>query len=138
MKPLHRHPANIQHYEQASFGDRLADRVASGMGSWAFIMVQTGIILVWIMFNAFIAISLLHGHPFDPYPFILLNLLFSTQAAYAAPILQLASNRQSEHDRARAEADFRTNQLALSGIRNLLLKMEADMPDGIDDDPAAK
>jgi uncharacterized membrane protein len=138
MKPLHRHPANIKQYDQASFGDRMADKVANGMGSWAFIGIQTAIILSWIIFNAFIAIQVIHGHPFDPFPFILLNLVFSTQAAYAAPILQLASNRQADHDRARAESDFHTNQLALSGIRSILMKLQAEMPEGIDDDNGGK
>lgn len=108
-----RHPANQAIHDQATLGGRAADRVAAFMGSWKFIGIQTSVIIVWITFNA-IALFGLH---WDPYPFILLNLLFSTQAAYAAPILQLAQNRQTEHDRLRAEHDYETNQEALMLIR---------------------
>ena len=101
----HSHPANIAHHDQADLGARAADRVASFLGSWKFIAIQTALIVIWVACNAFFIQDLVHHKPFDPYPFILLNLAFSTQAAYAAPILQLASNRQSEHDRLRAEHD---------------------------------
>ncbi len=121
---MSKHPANVQTYDQASFGDRLADKVSSVMGSWRFIIVQTVFVALWIALNTFGFV-----HHWDVYPFILLNLMFSTQAAYAAPILQLASNRQSAHDRARAEADFETNQLALAGIKNILLLMEGQVSD---------
>lgn len=109
----HKHPANRKVHDQATLGGRAADSVASFMGSWKFIGIQSGIIIAWITFNAIA----LFGLRWDPYPFILLNLLFSTQAAYAAPILQLAQNRQSEHDRLRAEHDYETNQEALDLIR---------------------
>lgn len=110
----HQHPANIEHHDRAGFGDRAADRVASIMGSWGFIGFQTLLVITWIAGNAFLL-----TRPFDPYPFILLNLAFSTQAAYAAPILQLASNRQSTHDRLRAEHDYIVNERALDGIRRI-------------------
>jgi uncharacterized membrane protein len=98
------HPVNRAMTEEAPLGARIADAVTSFMGSWRFIIVQTVIVVVWIAGNV---VLLFH---FDPFPFILLNLAFSTQAAYAAPLILLAGNRQSLRDRltlehAAAEAD---------------------------------
>ena len=81
------------------FGEKLADRVASGMGSWKFIIVQTLFVLLWMTGNVY---EIFH---FDAFPFILLNLLFSTQAAYAAPIIMMAQNRQAAKDRQRDDRD---------------------------------
>lgn len=120
----HKHPANIDRHDNASLGGRAADRVARFMGSWRFIGIQTGVIICWIVLNVLVV-----AMRWDAYPFILLNLLFSTQAAYAAPILQLASNRAAEHDRIKAESDYRTNEMSLSGIRNILLLMHGDAGD---------
>jgi uncharacterized membrane protein len=111
---MHQHPANVARHDETSRGGRAADRVAAFMGSWRFIGIQTAIITVWITLNA---VALVHH--WDPYPFILLNLLFSTQAAYAAPILQLATNRQSEHDRVRAEHDYLTGAQTQALLRYL-------------------
>lgn len=104
----HRHPVNKRQYDQRSFGERMADRVTASFGSWTFISAQTAVVVVWIAMNivAFV-------YRWDPYPFILLNLLFSTQAAYAAPLLLLSANRQAERDRIKAEHDYGVNQLAL-------------------------
>jgi uncharacterized membrane protein len=77
-------------------------------GSWRFIIIQTGIVAVWIALNLVAVI-----YRWDPYPFILLNLLFSTQAAYAAPLILLSQNRQADTDPVKAEHDYRVNQLAL-------------------------
>ena len=93
-----------EHIEISSVGQRLADSVASGMGSWRFIIIQTIIVAVWMSLNVVGFV-----HHWDAYPFILLNLLFSTQAAYAAPIIMMAQNRQSDRDRAQAQADYQTN-----------------------------
>lgn len=112
MKKQHNHPANIAHLDNATFGERAADKVASFMGSWKFIGIQTIVIIIWILINVAVVI-----YRFDPYPFILLNLVFSTQAAYAAPILQLASNRSAERDRLKAEVDYRTNKEALALLK---------------------
>lgn len=79
-----------------SFGERLADSVASGMGSWKFIIAQSATVGIWICLNLLAFV----GH-WDPYPFILLNLLFSTQAAYAAPVIMMSQNRQAQKDRMR-------------------------------------
>lgn len=100
----HKHRnVNDLHHERLTFGDRAADAVAAGMGSWRFIIIQSAIVLVWISFNLW----LLSRHPFDPYPFILLNLLFSTQAAYAAPIIMKSQNRQAVKDRIMAEETYK-------------------------------
>lgn len=97
-----------------TFGDRLADFVAAGMGSWTFIIIQSFIVVVWITLNL-----VAYSFRWDPYPFILLNLLFSTQAAYAAPIIMMAQNRQADRDRAQAQADYETNIAAKKEIEEI-------------------
>jgi uncharacterized membrane protein len=86
-------------YEPEAFG-RFAEAIARNLGTARFLVIQTVIVVVWITFNV-VAISL----RWDPYPFILLNLAFSTQAAYAAPLILLAQNRQEARDRTQAEMD---------------------------------
>jgi uncharacterized membrane protein len=100
--------------DERTFGDKLADIVAAGMGSWRFIIIQTIFVAVWMTLNV---IGIMHH--WDPFPFILLNLLFSTQAAYAAPIIMMSQNRQSDRDRAQAEADYETNRRAKEEIEEL-------------------
>ena len=108
-----------KHKDESKFGQRLADYVASGMGSWRFIIIQTVIVCVWMTLNVIGFI-----HHWDIYPFILLNLLFSTQAAYAAPIIMMAQNRQSQRDRLHAEQDYQTNLEAKKEIEQLLEKLK--------------
>jgi len=115
------------HQESLEFGQRLADKVANGMGSWRFIIIQTLIVALWMTLNV-IGIT----YKWDVYPFILLNLLFSTQAAYAAPIIMMAQNRQSERDRAQADADYRTNCEAKIEIEELLKKLNSIEVDKLD------
>ncbi|WP_158990626.1 DUF1003 domain-containing protein [Mucilaginibacter sp. L196] len=118
-----------KHKNEMTFGQRLADSVATGMGSWRFIIIQTVIVIAWMALN--VVAFLDH---WDPYPYILLNLLFSTQAAYAAPIIMMAQNRQGERDRAQADEDFRTNVEAKKEIEELqvlLNKIELDKLDKI-------
>src|SRR5438552_3411626 len=93
-----------KHKESFTFGQHVADSVANGMGSWAFIIVQSVLVLLWMAINLVGFI-----YHWDPYPFILLNLLFSTQAAYAAPIIMMSQNRQNERDRHQAQEDYETN-----------------------------
>ncbi len=107
-----------QHKETLSFGSRLADAVAKGMGSWKFIIIQSILVFLWMALNV-----LAFVHHWDVYPFILLNLLFSTQAAYAAPIIMMAQNRQNERDRAQANADYVTNIEAKVEIEALAIKL---------------
>lgn len=118
-----------EHKDNLTFGSRLADKVATGMGSWRFIIIQTCIVAVWMGLN----VVALVNH-WDPYPFILLNLLFSTQAAYAAPIIMMAQNRQNERDRMHAEADYQTNidaKLEIEALTIKLNKLEVDKLDKI-------
>ncbi len=115
------HPINRKLEDEAPFGARVADRVTGFIGSWRFIAIQTVIVLIWIAGNVYLLFN------FDPYPFILLNLAFSTQAAYAAPLILLATNRASLRDRltlehASEEADFEEvqNEQLLRGNREIL------------------
>jgi len=109
-----------KHKEERGFGQRLADSVANGMGSWRFIIIQTVFVLLWMGINVVGYIN-----HWDPYPYILLNLVFSTQAAYAAPIIMMAQNRQNERDRAQANDDFKTNIEAKKEIEQLQIRLNA-------------
>lgn len=91
----HKHPVNRAHHDQPTFGERLADRLSSGMGSWTFLFAQTIFMALWVLLNTY---GLFVAH-WDIYPFILLNLVLSLQATYAGPIVLLAGNRQSAKDR---------------------------------------
>jgi uncharacterized membrane protein len=82
-------------------GERIADTVVGAMGSWRFIIIQTVIVAFWVALNVVEVVF----KPFDPYPFILLNLAFSTQAAYAAPLILMSSNRQASKDEARDDLE---------------------------------
>jgi uncharacterized membrane protein len=101
-----------------TFGQKFADGLAHLMGSWPFIIGQTIIIIAWLLLNLFAYVQ-----HWDPYPFILLNLLFSTQAAYAAPIIMMSQNRSAERDRAQAFADYETNAKAEQEIEELQLSL---------------
>src|ERR1700722_8530246 len=115
------------HKDSSTFGQHLADSVANGMGSWRFIIWQTIIVAIWMILNVMAIV----GH-WDPYPYILLNLVFSTQAAYAAPIIMMAQNRPNERDRAQADADFKTNCEAKLEIEQLLEKLNSIEIDKLD------
>ncbi len=95
----HKHPVNQAAFDERDFGERIADHLASGMGSWSFLIIQTCFMLVWVAVNA----VWLANRGWDPYPFILLNLALSLQATYAGPIVLLAGNRQAAKDRATLE-----------------------------------
>ena len=92
----HAHPVNVVHHEEATFGEQLADGIATFIGSWKFLILQTLLVATWITINTLEITGRIH---IDPYPYILLNLAFSTQAAYTGPVLLLAGNRQSQKDR---------------------------------------
>lgn len=104
LHPHHPRDVNQLHEDQLTTGQRVADGVARTMGSWRFIIIQSCILLMWITFNVVGIIN-----HWDPYPFILLNLALSFQAAYAAPIIMMSQNRQSEKDRLKAEEDYQIN-----------------------------
>ena len=116
----HRAPANQARHDDLPAGARIADKVTAVFGSWGFILIQSALILIWLGYNGYAAVHYLHSKEFDPYPFILLNLLFSTQAAYAAPLILLSQNRTAERDRIKAEHDFDVNVLALRTLAELL------------------
>ena len=120
-----RHPVNRQFREEASPGARIADRLTDFIGSWTFLAIQTAIVVAWIAGNLYLLFD------FDPFPFILLNLAFSTQAAYAAPLILLAGNRHALRDRmtlehAAAETDIeeQQNRQLLDGNRQILERIE--------------
>jgi uncharacterized membrane protein len=104
---------------QLTLGQRIADAVASTMGSWSFIIIQSAILCVWIILNVTAYVQ-----QWDPYPFILLNLALSFQAAYAAPFIMMSQNRQQDIDRKSAENDFKVNVKAELEIELLHHKID--------------
>lgn len=117
----YQHPVNRKMLNEAPLGARIADGVTAFLGSWRFIVIQTVIVVIWILGNIYL---LFH---FDPFPFILLNLAFSTQAAYAAPLILLAGNRAAlrdrmtlEHAAQETDKEDRQNQRLLHGNKEIL------------------
>ena len=106
--------------DQKTLGERIADKVAEFGGSWKFLGIFAGVIVVWIIINS---ITLLVKH-FDPYPFILLNLLLSCLAAVQAPIIMMSQNRQAKKDRILSDHDYRVNLKAELEIRELNWKVD--------------
>jgi uncharacterized membrane protein len=106
--------------ERMTFGQRMSDGLARIAGSWAFILSFSGVLAIWILINA-----RLLAKPFDPYPFILLNLVLSTLAALQAPVIMMSQNRQSAKDRLQADHDYEINLKAEAEIAALHLKMDA-------------
>jgi len=121
-----------RHREEYTFGQRVADGTARTLGSWPFIIGQTVLVMAWVTLNV-----IAWARRWDPYPFILLNLMFSVQAAYAGPVLMMSQNRQAERDRYQAQSDFDTNvkaeeeielmQTALERIEASLARVEAQL-----------
>src|ERR687891_767079 len=109
-----------QFQKKISLGERLADQIADFGGSWTFISLFAGFILIWIAINTIVLIV----RPFDPYPFILLNLMLSCLAAVQAPIIMMSQNRQEARDRLRSENDYRVNLKAELEIRHLHEKLD--------------
>ena len=109
---------------RSTFGEKMADKVASFGGSWTFISIFMGVMVTWIFLNSFILIKLAEGS-FDPYPYILLNLVLSMLAAIQAPIILMSQNRQAYKDRVSAEHDYEVNLKAEFEIIGLHEKMDA-------------
>jgi len=105
--------------ETLTFGQRAADKIATFGGSWTFIISFFAILAIWIAFNVYT----LHNKGFDPYPFILLNLILSCLASIQAPIIMMSQNRQEEKDRERAEWDLKINEKAEAEIREISKKL---------------
>jgi len=123
IRHVHRHKPviNINQVdaEKLTTGQRIADRLAAVMGSWPFIIVQSIILAFWITLN--VAAYINH---WDPYPFILLNLALSFQAAYAAPIIMMSQNRQAAKDRLMAEQDYEVNCKAEDELKSIMTHLE--------------
>ena len=107
---------------ERTFGERVADRVASFGGSWTFIFIFAGILIFWVVLNSFILVY--RNAAFDPYPYILLNLFLSMLAAAQAPIIMMSQNRQAARDRLDAAHDYEVNLKAELEIRNLHEKLD--------------
>lgn len=125
----HDHPAvcnvNQAFDEMTTVGQRAADKMTNAIGSWKFIIIQSFILVIWMIINVVLAVhqAQLHGlklSAWDPYPFILLNLVLSFQAAYTGPIVMMSQNRQADKDRLAAEHDFEVNMKAEEEIEVIM------------------
>jgi uncharacterized membrane protein len=110
---------NREHDQSLTAGEKVADRFAEVMGSWTFIIIQSLILSAWIVLNVIAYIQ-----HWDPYPFILLNLALSFQAAYAAPIIMMSQNRQADKDRMAAEQDYEVNMKAEHEVKAIMQHLE--------------
>ena len=106
--------------EKYTLGQRAADAIAKFAGSWAFIFAFTGVLILWMVINTILA-----ADAFDPFPFILLNLVLSCVAAIQAPLIMMSQNRQEEKDRRRAENDYKVNLKTEIMIEDLHDKVNA-------------
>ena len=120
-KPIVRN-INREYDDQLTFGQHVADKVASFGGSWTFIIIFGSIIVGWIILNSIMLV--VSKHTFDPYPFILLNLMLSMLAALQAPVIMMSQNRQSVKDRLDAAHDYEINLKAECEIANLHEKLD--------------
>ncbi len=111
---------NIEYDQQLSMGQKLADKIADFGGSWRFIGIFGAVLVLWISVNT----ALFLEKPFDPYPYIFLNLILSCLAAIQAPVIMMSQNRQEEKDRLRAEYDYKVNLKAELEIRHLHEKLD--------------
>ena len=123
VRHTHKHPPviniNQAMADKLTPGQRIADTLALVMGSWAFIIVQSTILAIWIALNV-----IAWMRHWDPYPFILLNLALSFQAAYAAPIIMMSQNRQAAKDRLMAEQDYMVNTKAEEEVKSIMFHLE--------------
>lgn len=112
----------FQDYEEIrrphTLKERAADYIARVVGSWTFLIIQSTFIVIWVIIN------LVWGGRWDPYPFILLNLMLSFQAAYTAPVIMMSQNRHAAIDRIEAHLDYKTNQLAEEEARAIIAMLE--------------
>src|SRR6185436_1950997 len=130
---------NVEMEEKATIGQRIADRVASFGGSWTFIIIYLTFLIAWMAFNTFVLVHYGRGEEgaqFDPYPYILLNLMLSMTAALQAPIIMMSQNRAAEKDRLAAEQDFKVNLKSELMLEELVRK-QRERDNQIDDLNAA-
>ena len=127
VESLHKHEvlserplSETEEVQQLTFGQRVADKIADFGGSWTFIISFCVFLALWIVINA----GVLLARPFDPYPFILLNLMLSFLASLQAPVIMMSQNRQEARDRQHAEGDYKVNLKAELEIRHLHEKMD--------------
>ncbi|MFL0249532.1 DUF1003 domain-containing protein [Clostridium neuense] len=111
--------ANTVDENKLSIGDKMADKISSFVGSWPFIIVSVSLIIIWIIINISYIIK-----PFDPFPFILLNLFLSCVAAIQAPIIMMSQNREGDKDRIKARNDYKVNLKSEIIVEDLHLKMD--------------
>jgi uncharacterized membrane protein len=119
-QPFSHHHAPVRNLneimeEESTFGQRAADWTTNIMGSWRFIIAQSLVLIVWVVLNV-----VAWTKHWDPYPFILMNLVMSLQAAYTAPIIMMSQNRQAMRDRLEAHNDYQVNQKAEEEVRAIL------------------
>jgi len=125
LRPRHQHHhppltnVNVALEQMSTLGERVSDSFAATMGSWKFIIIQSVILVAWLLLN--LAAWVYH---WDPYPFILLNLALSFEAAYAAPIIMMSQNRQAAKDRLMAESDYQVNQKAEEELKAIMSHLE--------------
>ncbi len=125
IESLHRHETlasdvDVEFEKDLTLGEKMADKLADFGGSWTFLIVFAAIMLLWISLNTFVLLK----RPFDPYPFILLNLVLSCLAAIQAPVIMMSQNRQEAKDRLRSQEDYRVNLKAELEIRHLHDKID--------------
>ncbi len=115
---------NQEFEKELTMGQKVADKVADVIGNWPFIIIQSILLIIWVAINAYLAVMTIR-HPgflkaWDPYPFILLNLALSMQAAYTGPVVMMSQNRQAVKDRLSAQQDFEINQKAEKEIEVIM------------------
>jgi uncharacterized membrane protein len=110
---------NTSHKETLSLSDKVSDKLAKVAGSWAFIISFCAVLFVWITLNTLVLLK-----PFDPHPFILLNLVLSCIAAIQAPVILMSQNRQEEKDRIRSENDYKVNLKSELIVEDLHIKLD--------------
>lgn len=113
--------------KKLSFSQTAADKLTGVMGSWTFITIFLSFLIIWMIINAVLLIKFAETDPFDPYPFILLNLVLSCLAAIQAPIILMSQNREAQKDRLRAEYDYAVNRKAereIASIQEQLARIE--------------
>jgi uncharacterized membrane protein len=125
LESLQRHEilssnVDAQFEKDLALGEKMADGLATFGGSWTFLIIFAAILLIWIALNSFLLLK----RPFDPYPFILLNLVLSCLAAVQAPVIMMSQNRQEAKDRLRSQHDYQVNLKAELEIRHLHEKID--------------
>jgi uncharacterized membrane protein len=116
----HKHPVNQLFHDEATLGERVADHAAAGIGSWWFLIIQSFLIAIWVFVNSVEFFT----HKWDLYPFILLNLMFTIQAAFTGPVLLLSGNRQAQKDRLRLEHTAEVAEVAEKATVEILKEIE--------------